>query len=1194
MSQRRGRAWKHAAFVVGLGTSLVMSAAVPAVAAQPPGAATGGGAGHARHTVAPIHSPGLGYGIPSPPPALNDRMHAAPYTLPVNGYDVSPLNATSVDQSVLPVGVLSQRNFFSTLSQWEAQGAKIVPPNVTITIPATDYWKTSGGNPGVTTIPAGKLDGNNAPALGWPTSVNDIYYKFHVARTGLYALSLTYYDYPGCFKPGQRSLKSFTTNEVLTVNPVWCGKDSSAERSFLIDPPGTVPVATIGSGAPQTSPQVLKALKSAGLNPANVPQWINPSSGAPPTATAPAWAIPSAKNPKSQPCALDLSGPSGMQNYDGYQYQEQEQSPFPEEWTLTGKKVLPNGIVEFPKDNVGDDLFPVPVETEAWQTANARDSLGEYETPLLFCLTAGEHVLEVTQIAAPMAIQSFTFHGISNPPSYQAMLARWKAEGMKPVNCGLCTEVQGENMQTMSDPTIQPGSSSYPSMTPPANGYFILNELSGRTFQYPAQWVQWTFTVPKTGLYKLGFRVLQAGQGGGLVGTPVTRTLLIDGKVPFNGAQWVTFPFNNDWQIVTLAQPNGQPALIGLTKGTHTLRLETTLGLLGQSLATLERTTQFLGELQRQVLLITGPNPNPNVTYDLGSSLPFLIPDMRAAVRVLEQQAAYLTYTAGGQVPDAANTVLIAAQDMARLAAHPDLIPLSMTEWQNDESSLAAILTQMQDQALSIDWFGFAAPSYQWPSASASLWQSLSTTWRTFILSFYRNYTDVGSVYQHAITVWVGWGQTWAKVMSQMSASEFTPVTGIHVNYNVVPGGSGIVLLAEASGHGPDVATGMTTTNPVDFALRGGAYNLTKFPGWSTVAARFAPGELIPYTYTNAAGQTGVYGVPETEGMMMMMYRKDILQSLHVAVPQTWPEVYKLIPTLQAHGMEFYYPAGPQGFLPFLYQNGGHYYEKTSDGIRSAIDSEGGYLGFKAWTDLFDEWQVPLSANFFTRFETGEMPIGITDYPTFVTITVAAPQLAGLWSVAPIPATPYECTPSGACQVVSQGPCAFGNPNHPLVLKDGNYCKYNDTSGDLQESTTIIIPSNAQHPLQAWKWVEWWTSAPVQLEFAHDIQAIGGTQLAWNTANIQALPDLPWPSQDLKVMEESRLTLHPEPMVPGGYISDRYINDIWTNVVISGENARQQLLWAVQNINDELYRMEAQFGLIKVGPGVNRYGIAGA
>ena len=1193
MSKRQRRTWERAVVALGLGTSLLIAAGAPVMAAQPPGHKPTSQPTSGRKGT-PQPASGLGYGLPNPPVGLNDNTHTASYTLPVNGYNVSPLNSASVDQSVLPVGVLSQRNFFSTLAQWEAQGAKVVAPGVHVTIPAVDYYKTSGGSPGVKKIPAGELAGNKQAALGWPTSVNDVYYHFKVPQTGLYALSLNYYDYPGCFKPGERSASSFLTNQTLNVNPVWCGKDTAGERGFLIDPPGTGPVVTIGSGAAQTSPQVLAAIKRAGLNPTQLPAWINPSASASPTATAPAWAVPSTKNPESQPCALDLTSPTGTQSYNGTQYQETAQSPFPERWKLTGKKVLPNGLVQFPKDNQGNNLYPVPVEAEAWQTVNARDALGAYETPLLFCLTAGSHVLEVTQISSPMAITSFTFHGLSNPPSYQAALAQWKASGMKPVHCGLCTEVQGENISMMSDPTIEPGSSSYPSMTPPANGYFILNELSGRTFQYPAQWVQYKFTVPTTGLYKLGFRVLQAGQGGGLVGTPVTRRILIDGRVPFNGAQWVTFPFNNNWQILTLSQPNGQPALVGLTKGPHTIRFETTMGLLGQALSTLQRTTQFLGELQRQILLITGPNPNPNVTYDLGSSLPFLIPDMRSAVRVLNQQAAFLTYITGGVVPDAANTMRITAQDLTRFADHPSNIPLGMTEWQNDESALAGVLTQMQDQALSIDWFGFAAPSYRWPSASASPLQSLVTTWRTFILSFYRNYTDIGSVYSNGITVWVGWGQTWAKVMSQMSNSEFTPVTGVHVNYNVVPGGSGIVLLAEASGHGPDVATGMTTTNPVDFALRGGAYNLTKFPNWSTVAARFAPGMLTPYTYTNAAGQTGTYGVPETEGMMMMLYRKDILQSLHVSVPRTWPEVYKLMPILQAHGMEFYYPAGPQGFLPFLYQNGGHYYEKTSNGLRSAIDNQGGYLGFKAWTNLFDEWQVPLVANFFTRFETGEMPIGITDYPTFVTITVAAPQLAGLWSVAPIPATPYLCTAAGACKVVSQGACAFGNPNHPPVLSGGNYCKYNDTAGDLQESTSVIIPTNAKHPSAAWKWVEWWTSAPVQLEFAHDIQAIGGTQLAWNTANIQALPDLPWPSQDLKVMEQTRTNLHPEPMVPGGYISDRYINDIWTNVVINGENARQQLLWGVQNINDELYRMEAQFGLARVGAGQNRYGIAGA
>jgi ABC-type glycerol-3-phosphate transport system substrate-binding protein len=1160
------RSWRRAVLAITLGTALAGSTVPTAAAsaAQRPAAAGG-----------------LGYGLPAPPKALNDAYGDAPFTLPVNGYNLSALSGTSVDQSVLPVGVLDQRNFFSTLQQWEQQGARPVPPSVEVTIPAVDYADYSGGSPGLIKIAPGHLAGNTAPALGWPTTVQYVDYKFVAPQTGLYALSVTYYDYPSCFSEGSTSLASFTTNQVVSINSAWCGKDVAPQRAFLIDPPGTVPVVRLNTGLQETPASVIAAAKSAGLNLSQLPPWINPSEMNPPVATAPAWAVPSSSKPTSAPCALDLTSSSGLQSYNGYQYQELEQASFPERWTETGKKVLPNGIVAWPKDNEGDDLYPIPKEVETWQTINVHDAQGAYETPLLFCLTKGPHVLRVQEVRSPMAIESFAFHGLPVLPTYQQALAKWRAEGMKPVTCGLCVMIQGDNYAYMSDPTITPDSDPYPSLVPPANGYYILNILQGLSFQYPNQWVEWKFTVPQTGLYKLGFMVLQAGQGGGLVGLPATRSLLIDGQVPFQGAQWISFPFNNRWQMLTLSQPDGQPALIGLTKGTHTLTLKTTLGLLGESLAVLQRTTQFIDELQRQILLITGPNPNPNVTYDLGSALPFLVPDMEAAVQVLRQQAAFLTYVAGGTVPDGANTLLITANDLQRLANHPDYIPLSMTEWQNDEQALAGILTQMAQQALSINWIGLAAPTYHFPSAAASFWKGLRTTWKTFILSFYRNYTDVGSVYQNAISVWVGWGQTWAKVMSQLTNSEFTPATGIHVNFNVVPGGSGIVLLAEASGQGPDVATGMTTTNPVDFALRGGAYDLSQMPGWPVVAARFVPGALIPYTYTNPAGQTGVYGVPETEGMTLMFYRKDILSALHLPVPKTWPELYQILPIIESHGMEFYYPAGPQGFLPFLYQNGGQYYEQTPNGIRSAIDSEAGYIAFKQWTDLFDQWRVPLAANFFTRFETGEMPIGIADYPMFVLLQVAAPQLSGLWGLAPIPATPYECTASGSCTQVTSGPCAFGDPAHPPVLPGGAYCKYNDTAGDQQESTTIIIPRSSKHPLQAWRWVEWWTSTQVQLQFANDIEAIGGVQLAWNTANRFALAGLPWPSEDISVMQEAWSHLQPEPVVPGGYISDRYINDIWTNVVISGENPRAQLQWAVENINDELYRQEVQFGLAK-------------
>lgn len=1130
--------------------------------------------------------------LPKPPAALNPNLNLAPFTLPVNGFATAALaSGATLDQAVLPLDAVEQPTYFAALQQWDAQGAKEVPPSTQVTInPATDYRNvvlSSGGTTNVKIVPPGTMDGNTTAALGWPDDVTSVDFPFTVPTTGLYQLSVTYDNYKTCYSPGVTTLAQINSAGG-NVGGQFCGRGTGAERGIQIDPPGTVPTLASSASKPPVATAAVTAAEQAGLSPSSLPGFINPLNAYQPVGPSPAWAVVNPKDPKATPCGVNLTGPGGTPtSYNGWQYIEARQVLFDNVWKLTGYTVNPTtGYVSFKKDNQGDDLQPIPQQVGTWQTVNVRDALGIYRDPLLFCLTAGQHVLRLDMVREPMAISSISFHGVQPLPTYQQALQQWQSQGLKPVTCGLCVTVQGENIYRMSDPTIQPGSTSDPAVVPNTNGYKILNMLNGQYFNQPNEWVEYKFTVPQSGLYELSFHELQAG----LQGLPSGRAITIDGKTPFDGAQWIEVPFKNAWNVITIAQPNGKPALLGLTKGTHTLRIRITMGLVGQALTVINQATQRLGELLREIEMITGPVPSPVVQYNLPRNVPGLLPQMHSIIQVLRQQAALLNYAGGGQSVVAANSIDITANDLQHMAQYPNTIQLNLTKWANDEQSLATWSEQLQQQPMSIDWFVLSSPGARLPSPSASIWKVIATIWDGFILSFYRNYTGVGSRYgSGALSVWVGFGQLWAAIMSQMAASEFTPATGIHVNFNVVPGGSGIVLLDEASGHGPDVATGMPATVPLDFALRNGALDFSTMPGWNQVSQRFVKNATLPYQYTNAQGQTGVYGVPETQDVWMLMYRSDILKALGLPVPSTWPEVEREIPTLTNYGMEFYYPgansglagAGGSGLTPFMDQYNGQFYIKSNNtgGYVSGLNTPASYQAFTLFTNLFLEENVPVAANFFTRFQTGEMPMGVANFGTFLQVYAGAPELNGLWKVAPMPGVPYECTSSNQCQAVTQGPCAYPDyPNEPPVPA-GMHCFTNFSSGG--DSTAVIIPRTAKHPKKAWEFVKWWTSAGVQLEFANDLEALGGATVAWNSANVQALQGLPFPEQDLKVFNESWTQYKPVPQVPGGYISARYINDVWTNVVINGENLRQQLQWAVQNINDELYRQQSLYGLVK-------------
>lgn len=884
-------------------------------------------------------------------------------------------------------------------------------------------------------------------------------------------------------------------------------------------------------------------------------------------------------------CALNLNTSTGPTSYDGFEYSEAKQVDFATAWEDVGTKQLSNGTVLFQKDNQGDELLPLTQQVpNTWQTAFATDDQGIYGTPLQFCLTKGEHVLQIGMVNGPMAVQSITLEGAATLPTYAQYLASAEASGMKPVPSSVKPiSVEAADMYQMSSGSIQPGDTGNPGVTPVAHGYYVLNELNGQYWQEGNEWIKWKITVPASGLYQLGFKVEQPA----MEGLPVTRELTIDGSLPFQGAQWVAFPFADHWAIDTLAQPNGKPALIALTKGTHVIRLKVEMGLLGTVLTNLNQISQTMSELQREIELVTGSDPSPNVNYNLPQNVPNLIPTMQDLITALNQQAALLTYDAGGHEPAAAASLTMVVKDLTRYMNNPSLIQLNISaggEWTNDEQSLATWVTTYEAQPLYMNWLAVASPSYHWPPAGAGVLKQVGAFWEGFITSFFRNYTGIGNTYKQAVEVWAGWGQTWVDLMSELTDSEFTPLTGIKVNFDTIPGGSGIVLLSEIAGDSPDVATGEPSTDPLNWGMRGGAYNLQNFPNWNLVKTWFLPDALEPDTFTNAKGQTGVYGLPETQGMDLMFYRTDILQSLGLSVPLSWQDLLNMMPILAAHGMSISYGGG---LFPFLYQLGGQYYVQGSDGVVSALSPGSGsaaYSAFLDWTNLYTEWDVPLNANFFTEFQTGQLPIGIGTYGQYVQLQTGAPDIQGLWSIARIPGMVYDCQPGKV-------DCQLANPQVDCTQSQlsAGTCYYNYESNGGEASTVVMIPKSAKDPTQAWDWVEWWESASTQLQFADDLEAVGGVQAAWNTANRYALEGLPWPESALQVFEQVWSQYVPTPVVPGGFITDRYLNDIFNNVVLDGENARQQLEWAVENIDNELFQQEVQYGLASLKNGQSQF-----
>lgn len=76
------------------------------------------------------------------------------------------------------------------------------------------------------------------------------------------------------------------------------------------------------------------------------------------------------------------------------------------------------------------------------------------------------------------------------------------------------------------------------------------------------------------------------------------------------------------------------------------------------------------------------------------------------------------------------------------------------------------------------------------------------------------------------------------EIMQQMITEQFTPQTGIEVDLSLMPDQTKLVL-ANASGDSPDVATGVNYSIPFELGIRGALEDLTEFDDFSEVAERY-------------------------------------------------------------------------------------------------------------------------------------------------------------------------------------------------------------------------------------------------------------------------------------------------------------------------------------------------------------------
>ena len=88
-------------------------------------------------------------------------------------------------------------------------------------------------------------------------------------------------------------------------------------------------------------------------------------------------------------------------------------------------------------------------------------------------------------------------------------------------------------------------------------------------------------------------------------------------------------------------------------------------------------------------------------------------------------------------------------------------------------------------------------------------------------------------------------------------------------------------------------------------------------------------------------------------------------------------------------------------FATLLMQKGGRVYDEEDRlcvlNELTAVDC------FTEWSEFYTKYNFTKSYSNVNRFRTGTMPIVIADYTLYNSLVIAAPEIAGMWSMYPIP-----------------------------------------------------------------------------------------------------------------------------------------------------------------------------------------------
>ena len=824
--------------------------------------------------------------------------------------------------------------------------------------------------------------------------------------------------------------------------------------------------------------------------------------------------------------------------FDGvYPFKEAEAILIPRIWE---DKRYDNGK-SIQVDKVGNDIRPPQVEKQGWTRTALSDVTGLYNEPYLFYLTPGEHSIRLNAIQDSFALNNITIKNQKAPVSYEEYIAKYsEADKVKGVDT---IRQEAELAYEKNSPLLYPVYDRGSSATLPSDPYYIkMNTIGQSNWKNQGEQISWKVSVPKSGLYRVAFRARQNLNPG----MNSYRTLLINGEIPFKECKEISFKYETNWEIVTI----GSGEQFVYLKNGDILTLECSSGTMSAALRDIQNAILRLNMLYRKIIIIVGPSPDVYRDYSLDKQIPDIVNELENVGNQLGNTSKLIKGTIKLKGSQASNIDKV-VKLLRELSQKPVTISQRLGSLKENIESLGSLITSLGQQPLELDCIYYIPSDRNNPKAQAPILGAVRYGVTKFIVSFIYDYNALGSddTSHKSINLWISTGRDQAQILNNMIMDSFTEKYGVGVNLSMVDTGDTLIQ-ATLAGKGPDVAFMIPKVNPVNLAMRGMLVDLGDYD-LGTLMDEIDTSSFAPFYYKNS-----LYAVPESQIFDVIFYRTDIFEELNIQPPDTWEDFYNVLRIIQKNNLQVGIPevqednagvsAGISTFDKLLFQRGGTYYDETMS--KTMFETEDAFNAFEEWVKLYSVYGLDRSFNFYNRFRSGEMPIGIAGYNTFNQIYDAAPEIRGLWKMAPIPG---------------------------IKKSDGKI----DRSQPSYVTGSIVTKAAKQHGVdsEAVELVKWWASHEAQSRYATEIEATLGIASRYAPANRLAFSKIGWSDEDKAVLENSSRWLENVPQIPGNYYVERSLTNALRDAIDKVNLPRRSLALHNRSINEEIDRKRKEF-----------------